>query len=816
MNKKKSNYEKDISSKIASLFGLSLSTRYYCPSPTHQSNSPSYSLENNYCFSCKHKGNDIVELVEGLQEANPRVFRDHTYSRSEIENLLAGNAVPTEFVRTKTKSEIEDDQAHRNQIISRLIDHKIKTDAIHGKFEINKVEYDFLMSELRLGNREFPTPAFPVTVYFQSLAKKKSIYLPVHDFQMGLDFMRGSFDPTSVVLTDSPEKVITTDIKDDQFICATPDWLPKAVQLGLETQTVTTVTVENEELFGLLLAYLVKNKLPMPRVFVNNPKSEINSGTAKKLATYFSVSDIEIPEGVNYLNLNKEKEFDDILEIGGIKLKMGEGILPQSKSLIKTGAINLVELFTAERRSVENNFLSDGSMVRYAIETLEAQPKTVNIEKEINLLKALSPQQTESLDIQLKVAKAIKEMFPNEFWGIKGSANNLNILYLMGITSVNPAEIEPMTPYSFLNPATNKNPDFDFELSGKQIEKFLEKYPEFTKGINETSKGDRIHVCKFFLNLEDDLKVYQTGKYIPIDSKEIEKTSATPIDLLSSNVVTRINDLSSTLGLNEIPEGYRVSRTSLEQDQLPHFNAAVVRQLPKKRRGQKEESFDTFELASMCSGNRPIFYRTKLVLKNEKGNKFYFSMSSKKGFENLSPLNEASKTLLESGAITEDDIINFDSKSDEFAGFVVDYCKPNYLVRPPQWAIANDEPLLEMTGGIIRYQEQLMMLLSKYSKLSAGEIKDIVDQIAHASKVDTEEFIDIDFNKGTPDAIVEQVNFIVKSPEAFFFKMGHAMFLAETARKLSYYERANLNALSEDNNETKAVSTTRNKTTYSR
>lgn len=788
---------KNIALQLAKEFGLNLSTRYLCPSSTHNSNSPSYSLGSNYCFSCKHKANDTVQLIDGLIKSNPKVFRFQEMSVQTIKGRLKKANIPFEFIKSKTSAERIDDKKHRQEIISRLLTHKkSEIKSSHGKFEIDKTEFEYLAIELRMGGKYTQPTKFPVTVYYQRLSKNNSISIPSADIDIGPNFMSGNYNPSEIILTSSPSKVVDTELKDGQFIFATEGWLPKTVTNAIDSELAKKVVVEDERAFELILGHAAKNEVALPEIEILNPKTNIKKIPANKLKSLFSPTDIRPPEGVNYLNIDKPQEFDDVVEIGGQYLIMGDGIEAENKALVKTGAVSLIEVFTGERRKISNHFESDGEMIKFALEQLRAQEQTENIKKEINLIESITDGQKKSLDIQLKVAKAIKELFGDEFWGVKGSANNLNILYIMGVTSVDPSKIQALTPYSFLSPNTDKNPDFDFELSSSQISRLLAKYPEFVKALTVTSLGDRVHVCKYFLNLEAEHKVYQLGDYVPVESLQIEEsTSATPVDLLSSKVVDRINTLKKQTGQVTVPEDYRVSKKSLEDDNLPHFNNSVLRQL---RDSSSEDDFDLFELANMCSANRPIFYRSKVVLSNKDGKNCDFSVSQKKGYENFTPLNPQAEKLIESGLITEKDIIGFNrdekggyKRSTKIAGLDIKVNKSNYLTDPPKWAVVDDEPVLDVTGGVIRYQEQLMMLLNKYTEMSTSDITAIIKDIAHSSKTEGDDRIEVVFNKGTPNAIKEQINFIVKSPESFFFKMGHALFLSETARLLSYLTEQN-------------------------
>lgn len=793
---------KKLTKKIAKEFNLSLSTRYLCPSPTHNSNSPSYSLASNYCFSCKHKANDIVSLIRGLMDSNPRVFRnqDEVLDNEQIRSRLQSAGIPNEFVPRKTSEQIANEKKKVSSAIHNfLASNKDKLKGNHNKFDIDQAEYEDLIAKMGLPADKFEVESFPVSVYYQLSKKIHTISVPEAGLTMGPNFMRGNFNPSEIVITKSVEKVVDNKPAADQFVFATTNtWLPNIIKRALVSGKAKNVIVDDVKGFKTILGFVAKEGLALPNIEIENPKTTIESIPAKQMSMLFKPTEIKPPEGVNYLNINKPKEFDNVVNIGGEYLEMADGIDAETRSLIKTSAVDLIDFFTGKRRAVGSNFESDGSMVAYALETLQAvNPKTENIEKEITLLQNMSPEQKKSFDVQLKVAKAIKEMFPDEFWGVKGSANNLNILYLMGITSVNPANIKAMTPFSFLMPGTNKNPDFDFELSGSQIDKFLTKYPEFIKGLTETSLGDRVHVCKYFLNLPDEYKVYKTGEYIPVNSMEIEKTTATPIDLIVSNVVERLNGMSGDTDVNaQVPMDYKVSRQSLKEDELPHFNDTVLKNIEGNKRVPDE--LDVQEMANVCATNRPVFYRSKVVLKDNQGRKYPFSVSTKKGYESFTPLSYEAANLLHDGSITEDDIVNFGYSTKNVGALSVDYYHSKYMAKLPQWVTKQNEEILEETDGTILYQEQLMMLLNKYSPLKTSEIVDIIKKIAHPSKVVSEEdgsetfvpadYIDVDLDPNIPEGIAEQIIFILNSPEAFFFKMGHALFVAETARKLSYFE----------------------------
>jgi hypothetical protein len=101
----------------------------------------------------------------------------------------------------------------------------------------------------------------------------------------------------------------------------------------------------------------------------------------------------------------------------------------------------------------------------------------------------------------------------------------------------------------------------------------------------------------------------------------------------------------------------------------------------------------------------------------------------------------------------------------------------------PEKNICQEEELLESTKGVITYQDQLFLLLKKYTSLNSQEINDIIKVISHPSKVEEGKGkAEIVFNKGTPPGLKSQISFITNSQNAFFFKKGHALFLGKTAQ----------------------------------
>jgi hypothetical protein len=720
-------------------------------------------------------------MVNRLSIENKAVFQN-VISVAEARSILKTNSVPEFFNKKKSPAEWKEDAKRQDDAIVNLLNSSgVKNQ--YGTIQIPDSKKSHFIKVFNLDATKVPNP---LEVYFQNTKYTKSISFGNPPFVIGPSFFKGAYSPTKLKFVSFPKDVINyTDTK-STYVSTFSGSINNTIIKHISSGNIKDIEVNNDETFEALLGEICSRKLDLPSFTILSSNKVVPAMSNDDLQKFFSPTDSLPPDGANYLNIDEKRDYDDILSLGTKNVIFNTSLSSDTKLMIKTGSLPVSCLLTNTNPPPLQTFTSTGNEVDKVLSLLKFKESTDNIKKEINLLESLSPDQKKSLDLQLQVARAVKALFPGEYFGVKGSANNLNILFEMGITTLDPSQDPLLSPYSFLDPTTNKTPDIDFELSAPQIKKLVERHPSLTKGLSVTKAGDRVHVCKFFIDVPEVYQKFQNGDYIPKDSKIIEASGATAVDLIASRVIGSMNEISSNLGNPAIPDDYSVSLSDIQNHDLPHFNDAVQSQMKKKNVLIKGKTYSTEELANLCALNRPIFYYSMVVLKDDNGSTYYYSHSGKRGAEALYPMDKKSEIALKAN-ITQDDIESIDYGSKKIGNLNVHFMKSNYLVSPPKWVKCTEDALLESTDGVIVYQDQLMLILDKYTELSSQEINDVLKKIAHPTK---SEDLNIrqyfDFKSNTPDSIKTQVKFITNSQNAFFFKKGHALFLADTARKMSY------------------------------
>ena len=777
-----------IPQKIKEVFNkLSFSARYVCPIKSTPCTSQSYDLQKNYCYSCGKKGNNVAKIIHHLSENHKGLFGGRVIEISEARSILKTNSIPEFYHKPKSKAELEEESQLQDLNIAKFISdsgQKYK----YGSLILPDSKIAHFAKTFNLDQKKIQTP---LKIYFQNTQYTKNLSFGTPPFIVGSHFFKGTNKPKHLIIESSPSGVIDNRIDSDTYCTTINGPISYSLKKHLASGQIETITVPDENSFEVIMGEISSKKLNLPKINIVSSDTAVPSMSSDELSGFFKPTKKTPPDGANYQNIDDPKDFDNILSLGYNFVELTDNLSKETKLMVKTGALPIANLLTNTQIEPKGHFTSTGREVDDALSILRFRDQTDNIKKEIILLESLSDTQKKSLDLQLQVAKAVRKLFPGEYFGVKGSANNLNILYDMGITSLDPSEDKLLSPFSFLDPDTDKNPDIDFELSSSQVTELVNKYPSLTKGLTVTTAGDRVHVCKFFIDVPDDLKQFQAGNYIPKDSKIIEKLGATPVDLIQSRVIENMNELSKSLDNPDVPSDYSVSFSDIQSQDLPHFNKSVQFQMKKKGVAQPNKEFTTEELSSFCALNRPVFYYSMVVLKDESNNRFYYSYSGKTDNEALYPLDQKSKDAMEKN-ITTEDIKSVDYASKKIGNLSVHFMKSNYLVSPPEWVRATEEELLSSTDGVIVYQDQLMLILEKYTSLKPQEINDVLKKIAHPTKsenLNIEEFFSFKYN--TPSNIQSQVKFITCSQNAFFFKKGHALFLAETARKMSYLKKLN-------------------------
>lgn len=788
--------QKDIIQKIKIAFNYKGSSkRFICPLPACSSSG--YDIEINYCHSCGKSTNDISLLISGLSENHEDLFGEHegatsrkrtgVMTKNQASSFMSKKNIPTSFWIKKTPEDIKEEKYNEQLIVDKYIA-KYAGNNQYGFFKLPSKALPYFYKSFGVKNSTV-TPA--TKIFYQNSKYTKSINF--NGVTLGKGFTKGSVKSDIMDIVANPEELVGKEYSKGIFYVPSIGCPYKTIEKNITTQTYKKILVDSKEQANVVLGLCINSGKTTPIIEIKNSSTKYNPIPPEAYNQTFSKTRRISPDGSKYYNISSNNDYDDLIEIGSVTLEMNKDLPKEQQSLIKVGVTTPIDFVSSTPTPQKNHFFNPKSNTLHnSLELLKFKPnQTPNIQEEIKMIESLSKEQHESLDLQLQLAKEIKKTFPNEYFGVKGSANNLNILFDMGITSLDPS-LDPLrNPTSFLDPKTNKNPDIDFELSTPQIEILTNKYDELIRGLTVT-KDDLcyLHACKrfFTVNLPDQYIKYQSAEYIPVDSKKVEADGGTPIDLIKSKVMGELNSLNNDLGNPEVPDHYNIKIKNIKTDNLPHFNEKVLRQIEKLRIDPNKD-LGIEELAQFCSLNRPIFYYSMLVLENS-SEKYSFAYSGKLGEESLFPLDKKSKLFL-SNNISQTDIEKINYQSKKVAGYNISFRRDNYLVSPPPWVKENDDNILNSTGGVITYQEQLMLILEKYTFLSPQEINDIIKKIAHPTKstdLVTPEFFS--FKKNTPPGIQNQVKFITNSQNAFFFKRGHALYLADTARKMAYLKES--------------------------
>ncbi len=826
--------------QVKSLFGIKYD-RVNCPgcfnpaAPT--AGASPYLLSSNHCFRCNypndasrtyHEKASVTDLIALLSKKNPKLFPSPLTS-AEAHKLLSENNIPTFFYKVETYSESQARKKTENNNLQAFFESLPETktlaegevirigltDSIRSKAEGNDLRlFDDIPNDthiyiqthnhrpsITVGERYYGNPMY-------KLCANPLVPPPSFVNTSAPDYKPPQPPPTFIDMARTTEEFYEKISKkptaeNTSFFQYVSNYLSLELKDQIKNQPNATINIPNEAIFELIVEHCAEMKVRLPTTIINSepPKTIPSTGI-----TFIKPTTKTLGDGVNYINIKDPQPSDNLLQVGRTVFEMTPEISLETKQLLRTGALSLSSVLSkvAEPKP-ENPFVFNSSVaITKAIKSLSAVEPTENITAEIEILKNLSDTQRASMDVQLQICAAIKLHLKGQFFGVKGSANNLNCLYLMGITSVSPANDPLLKPSFFLDPSTDKNPDIDFELSSAQVKSLSKKFPTLTKGLMITKVGNRIHPTKYYLT---DIAEYSkfSGGYIPIDSKLIEESAATPIDFITSRIMGKLNKYKLS-DAQDIPAADKVIKYSeVFSSDLPHFNSNVERLSKESGVYQPESILDAESMASLCSINRPVFYLSLVhatsVDENDKKD-YWFSHTGSRDSEALYGLNEHSKNIarsfnqaqLSGYKLKPNAIIN----SSISGKFKVEEVKKNYLVSLLNQPKNYDEPILSTTNGVIVYQDQLFILLKKYTKMTGQEISGVIKRISHPTKIATEVIDGVEtpitqpkilMDPSIPPLIHRQITFITESQNAFFFKKSHALFLGHTALTLFALER---------------------------
>jgi len=790
--------KEEITNKIRSILGLSFSRRYKCPNPSHPDSSESYALKTNHCFSCTTPVNSTAELIYNLAKANPEIRSLSQFTTMEkARSFISENGIQTFFKKKMSYDERQEEKIKLDDFIKKVI----STSKVKSSYGTIKITGSRLSNFCKFFDIDLDSTPDPLQVNYQNIKDNATLSFGDPETIHGKGFIKGySKMPEVINIHKETKSIVTQKFSKTSFSTIIRFYPSKELTQAIKSKKLKKINIEKASDFDVIFAEIIINKLDLPEIYIKEIDVTIPSTSKSELSKSFIATKKPLPDGVNYQNIDVPREYDSLLTMGAKTIEMTDGIDRQTQLMIKTKSLPITSLLTgASTKPPKDQKSQANRAVEEALEKLKFRKnKSENILKEIEILEGLSLDQKKSLGLQLLVAKKIKSLFPNEYYGVKGSANNLSILFDLGMLQKDPSGDPLRSPISFLDPATNKHPDIDFELSKAQIAVLSKNMEMLTRGLTVTKLGDRVHVCKYFLEAPKDLEGFLSGEYIPKESKELEASGYTAVDLISSRVMESMNTLKKQMNGVDVPDEYNVSIRDINTQELPHFNRGVLSQMKKgswiDRNSNQDTKLDVEDMANICSLNRPIFYHSMVVLKGKNGD-YSYSYTAKEGAQALYPLDQKSKDALEHISQADIESLNYATKS--VSGLDVKFYRDNYLVSPPKWVTDNNDDILESTNGVIIYQDQLMLILEKYTDISSQEINTVMKRIAHPTKMDNEEdSVDefLKFKQGTPSGIISQVKFITSSQNSFFFKKGHAIFVAETARQLSFYKSGIKNA----------------------
>lgn len=185
---------------------------------------------------------------------------------------------------------------------------------------------------------------------------------------------------------------------------------------------------------------------------------------------------------------------------------------------------------------------------------------------------------------------------------IRGSANSSYILYILGLTKINPLKHELLLFQRFLNKEKDTFVDIDLEVPGNKRQEIIDIFELSTPLIIDKNKLSKKHSSKLF--------IFKNMKgQIPFESKELEKQYLS-FDILGSNLLN-LNKSIEDLTEDNVGD---YSKIMENVDGLPHLNtpkSKKVMEYLNLKEIKKEEICDLLAL------NRPMFKINSFLLTKE-------------------------------------------------------------------------------------------------------------------------------------------------------------------------------------------------------
>ena len=364
---------------------------------------------------------------------------------------------------------------------------------------------------------------------------------------------------------------------------------------------VNDMIIKSERYFVKLINKIIKEKDEKERIKLLPIKKTINNTSLNKKYTINQLREMNLKILFKYIYFDLKIEDDEVYEIEN-------EFTQEEKENYYLNIISLKELLLKKKRNeliynkkiVINYYLKQMKEVIIKQIKKEMEKEKINNEN-INFLKRElsiyiefdkieNSKRKKELELIISsiilIIKKIKEL--NLIYNIRGSANNLYLLYNLGITKTNPLDDSLiMNPEVFIN--INKLPDIDIEINKDEKDlliKELNKDFLLKKALVVNKNNDsNDHPCKYFYNIPDKYLKYNELTYLPFDTKNLEKEGFLNVDILSMNFdnIKSLKKIKYTKKQKEIAMNKRdnITYQSLYFNNYMHVTSSFKKNLTK-------------------------------------------------------------------------------------------------------------------------------------------------------------------------------------------------------------------------------------------
>lgn len=242
-------------------------------------------------------------------------------------------------------------------------------------------------------------------------------------------------------------------------------------------------------------------------------------------------------------------------------------------------------IFKIENKKIENKKLEKIITIEEIINILEKYKLQLSkkeeidyVNKEIKTFEVIKKDinKKETVETLFSVALLTKNICEenNIYFNVGGSSNNKLILYILGITN-----LQPLDHTDILDPSLLIN-DIDFEINQSRINDLLKNLDFFIKrGLVKNKNGlFSEHPTKYFFNIPKQLEnlIKYSNETIPMISKDLEKKYNVPnIDYIKRNYDFIENMYNEIIDKKQIKQSDELSYSDLYFNDFPHFNDNV-------------------------------------------------------------------------------------------------------------------------------------------------------------------------------------------------------------------------------------------------